>query len=167
MFSSERLRTEHLLEAFDSGETVLDEWLRSAAVNADRMGTARTFVWVDDDKRVVAYFSLCPHEIRRDTVPQKLGRGSPTVIPSILLARLALHRQLHGRGLGAQLLTDAVSRAVDAVRVAGGRFIVIDALHEHAAGFYRHHGFTPSPANPLRLVMKASDAAESAGIEWP
>jgi len=118
------------------------------------MGTARTFVWIDDEAKVVAHFSLGPHEIRRDSVSQKLGRGSPAIIPSSLVARLALHRQHRGRGLGAQLLTDAVSRAVDAIRVAGGRFIVIDALHAHAARVYRHHDFEPSLTKPFRPLMR-------------
>lgn len=166
-FRSEHLRAEHVLTGFNSGEPVLDEWLIDSALNADRMGTARTFVWSDDELGVVAYLSLCPHEIRRDMLSSKVGGGSPNVIPAILLARLALHRDLHGEGLGAQLLVDAVGRAVDAVRIAGGRFIVVDALHERAAAFYPHFGFQEVPEVPLRLVMKASDAASSLSLPWP
>lgn len=125
------------------------------------MGTARTFVWTDNAKRVVAYFSLCPHEIHREIVPITLGRGSPRVIPAILLARLALDHKLHGQGLGSQLLEDALSNAVAATNAAGGRLIVVDALHEQAAMFYSHHGFTALPITPLRLVMKSSAAAAS------
>lgn len=125
------------------------------------MGTARTFVWTDNAKRVVAYFSLCPHEIHREIVPLTLGRGSPRTIPAILLARLALDRKLHGQGLGSQLLGDALNHAVAATNAAGGRLIVVDALHERAAAFYSHHGFTALPNTPLRLVMKSSAAAAS------
>ena len=166
-FSSERLRPDHVAAGFESGERVLDEWLIGSALNADRMGTARTFVWSDDQLRVVAYMSLCPHEIHRAGLPSKVARGSPDVIPAILLARLALDRRRHGEGLGAQLLVDAVGRAVDAVRLAGGRLIVVDALHATAAAFYRHHGFRAVPDVPLRLVIKASDAAASLGLPWP
>ena len=125
------------------------------------MDTARTFVWTDDVKRVVAYFSLCPHEIHRETIPIPLGRGLPRVIPAILLARFALDRNLHGQGFGKQLLIDALSRAVNAINAAGGRLIVVDALHERAAAFYSHHGFIALPHTPLRLVMKSSAAAAS------
>lgn len=166
-FLSERLRPDHVLTGFDSGERVLDEWLVGSALTADRMGTARTFVWADEEVRVVAYMSLCPHEIHRAGLPSKVGRGSPDVIPAILLARLALDRRLQGEGLGSQLLVDAVGRAADAVRVAGGRLIVVDALHVRAAAFYRRFGFQEVPELPLRLVMKASDAAASLGLPWP
>ena len=166
-FRSERLRPHHQTQGFDSGESILDNWLTASALPADRMGTARTFGWCDEVSHVVAYVSLCPHDVRRESIPSAIGRGSPNVIPSILLARLALDRSLQGGGLGAQLLVDAVGRAVDAVRVAGGRLLVVDALHERASAFYEHHGFQRVPGVSLRLVMKASDAAASLGLPWP
>lgn len=91
----------------------------------------------------------------------RLGRGSPRVIPAILLARFALDRNLHGQGFGKQLLIDALGRALNAINAAGGRLIVVDALHERAAMFYSHFGFTALPSTPLRLVMKSSSAEAS------
>lgn len=164
---SERLRTEHILQPFDCGAPVLNDWLQSSASHADRVGTARTFVWVEEGSCVIAYFSLCPHEVRRANLPSKVARGSPDVIPAILLARLALDRTPHGHRLGAQILVDALGRAVDAPAAAGFRLIVVDALHSQAAAFYAHHGFVPVPSAPLRLVMKASDAAATLGRTWP
>lgn len=144
---------------------MLDKWLRESALTADRAGTARTFVWTEDDD-VVAYFSLAPHEVRRETLPKRLGHGAPQSIPAILLARLALDSRLHGRGLGQQLLVDALSRAVAAVVAAGGRLLMVDAIDQRAASFYEHHGFRRPSAATLRLAMKASDAARSLGLEW-
>ena len=39
--------------------------------------------------------------------------------------------------------------------------IVVDAMDEKAAVFYRNFGFTPFPNRPLRLFMPASEAAEA------
>jgi GNAT superfamily N-acetyltransferase len=144
---------------------VLDTWLRESALTADRAGTARTFVWAEDDA-VIAYFSLAPHQVRRDTLPKRLGHGAPHAVPAILLARLALDSRLHGRGLGQQLLVDALSRAVAAVAAAGGRLLVVDAIDQRAASFYAHHGFRRLPGATVRLAMKASDAARSLGLAW-
>lgn len=144
---------------------LLDKWLRESALNADRAGTARTVVW-SEDNHVVVYFSLAPHEVRRDTLPRRLGRGGPDAVPAILLARLALDSRLHGQGLGQQLLVDALLRAVSAVVAAGGRLLVVDAIDQRAASFYEHHGFRWLPGGTLRLAMKASDAARSLGLEW-
>lgn len=166
MYFSERLTAAHALDGFRCGRPLLERWLLSSALAADRAGTARTFVW-RDGRQVVAYFSLCPHELRRETLPRGLAHGAPNSIPSILLARLALHEELQGRGLGAQLLVDALGRAVSAVSAAGGRFIVVDALDRAAAEFYEHHGFRRLPAVDQRLVMKATDAARSLGLGVP
>jgi GNAT superfamily N-acetyltransferase len=163
----ERLDSKHDLTAFGCGREALDVWLRSSALNAERMGTARTRVWADAGDAVLAYFSLAPHVVTRSDVDAKAGRGSPRSIPSILLAKLALDRRRHGRGEGSVLLVDALTVAIEGMRDLGGRLIVVDAVDEDAAGFYRKHGFIPCPGRPDRLVIKASDAAASLGLPWP
>jgi predicted N-acetyltransferase YhbS len=154
---SERLSQEHRLDRFDSGQPTLDEWLRRSAAQAQAMRTAQTFVWHDDDHVVAAYFSLAAHLVARAELPKRVAHGAPLSIPAILLARLALDRSLQGRGLGGELLWDALSRAVKASEIAAARVVVVDALDERAAAFYEHHGFKAVPENPHRLVQKLSD----------
>lgn len=147
----------HHVEAFDSGEPAIDVWLRTSAYAAQQRGTARTFVVIDQDW-VVGYYSLCAHTLRRDDLPNRLGRGSPAEIPAVLLARLGVDHHYQGGGLGAALLSDALRRVVDATRTVGARFVVVDALHEKAADFYAHHGFGRVPGS-LRLARKLSEVA--------
>jgi GNAT superfamily N-acetyltransferase len=163
----ERLDAGHDVSGFTCGQAALDAWLRNAAVNAERMGTARTRVWVAAHQVVVAYFSLAPHLVARSALEPRIGRGSPQVIPSVLLARLALDRRRHGRGEGSVLLVDALTMALEGMRAVGGRLIVVDAIDERAATFYRQHGFTACPGRADRLVMKGSDAAVSLRLPWP
>lgn len=158
MHVSQRIAPRHELSGFACGNEALDEWLKRAALTADRMGTARTYVWTEENL-VVGYFSLCPHEVRRDQLPSKLAHGAPHSIPAILLARLALDERLHGHGLGASLLLDALTRATEAIEIAGGRVIVVDAIDEPARRFYEHYGFRRAPSRPARLFRKASDVA--------
>lgn len=158
-WTSERLGDAHRLDAFDSGQPALDEWLRRSALHAQAMRTARSFVWHGGDLTVVGYFSLAAHLVQRADVARRVGHGSPTSIPAILLARLALHRTLHGRGLGGELLWDALSRAVAASDIAAARLVVVDAIDDSAARFYAHHGFTIVPGNAHRLVQRVSDIA--------
>ena len=159
MWASERLDVAHRLDKFRCGNDDLDKWLKTAALDCDRADLSRTYVWSDDGS-VVALFALAPHEIRRETLPKRRQTG-PSVIPVILLAKLALNEELQGNGLGAQLLVDALGRAAGAVHQAGGRSIVVDAINDTAREFYQHHGFKPIPNNPLRLIMRSSDAAAS------
>lgn len=162
----ERLRAAHDIDAFSCGNEDLDLWLRHAAPTADRAGTARVYVHLDDT-RIIGYFALLPHHVRRAHIPPGIGRGAPDTIPGFLLARLAVAEDLHGGGRGGQLLALALKKILDAIIIGGGRLIIVDAIDEAAADFYRHHGFKPTPADPARLVMKASTAAASLGINWP
>ena len=155
MWLSEPLATRHQAGDFTCGNEVLNKWLTTSALDSDRADITRTYVWSDGDD-IVAYFSLCPHEVRRDGLPGKLSRSGPSSIPAILLAKLALKSDLQGSGFGGQLLVDALSRAVAAVELTGGRLIVVDAIDQAASDFYEHHGFRPVPGPAPRLVMRSS-----------
>jgi len=163
-YRSEPLDERQDLSSFESGAPALDEWLRRSALHTQRMRTARTFVWIRERRTVVAYYSFAAHLGVREELPDRIARGSPDRIPSILLARLALDRALQGQGLGEQLLLDALSRAVAASDAAGARIVIVDAIDERAGGFYEHYGFTPVPGQPLRLVRKISDIAKALGF---
>jgi predicted N-acetyltransferase YhbS len=156
----------HDLESFTSGNNELDGWLRLHARNATGQGT-RTLVVMDEGDTIVGYFAIAPHVLDRGDAPRKVGRGAPRQIPAILLAKLALSADLHGQGLGAELLVRALDTIIDAARAAGGKIVVVDAIDEGAAAFYRHHDFEPLPDHPDRLVMKLSTAARALGVGWP
>jgi len=161
-FRSEALDpARHDLGALNSGDPALDVWLREQAAGAEARRVARTFVWVDtkaNPDRVIGYYSLTGHRLVRDVLAKNIGRGSPAEIPAVLLARLALDQTHHGAGAGGVLLVDALGRIVIATKTVAARFVVVDALHEHATTFYEHHGFRRIPGT-LRLVQKVSDIA--------
>lgn len=152
-FTCEALRDEHHTAGFDSGQPTLDAWLRESARDSDGRNLTRTFVWHRGDKTVVAYFTLMPYFIERQTLTKGQARGLPDRIPCFLLSRLALHRDLHGQRLGSQLLASALTRAATAARLTGGRYIVVDAIDDTAAAFYRHHGFTHIGDRTDRLIL--------------
>jgi GNAT superfamily N-acetyltransferase len=157
----------HDLDAFDCGHDALNGWLRQHAGLATGQGT-RTYLLIDEGTDVVVgYFALAPHLLERDDAPPGVRRGAPQRIPAILLAKLALDTSLQGQGLGAELMIHALTTIVAAARAAGGRVVVVDAIDENAASFYRAHDFKPSPADPRRLIMKLSTAAHGLGLAWP
>lgn len=155
------LEDHHDLSAFSCGVESLDGWLRTQAVRATRADTARTYVWTrPGSQTVVAYYAVAPTQIRREALSRSMT-GGVSVVPSYLLARLALDRSLHGRGLGGQLLRDALEVIVAAASQAAGRLIVVDAVDDAAAAFYRHYDFRPVTGNPRRLVMKITTARQA------
>ena len=157
----ERLGAHHDVSTFDSGNEVIDAWLRRHALTAQRMDSARTFV-ATRSGRVVGYFSLTMGSVLRAEAPAKLVRGMPMYpIGMVLLARLAVDQSQQGRGVGAMLLAEALRKAVAAGEVAAARLIVVDAVDEHAAAFYQRYGFVQTPENPLRFYRRMKDVRAS------
>ena len=152
-FVCEVLAEGHDFSAFDSTQPILDDWLRKSARDSDGRNLTRTYVWHRGDHIVVAYYTLMPYFIERETLTKKQGRGLPDRIPCYLIARLALDRSLQGLGFGSQLLASALTRAAVGARDLGGRYVVVDAINDTAARFYRHHGFEPIDGRPDRLVL--------------
>ncbi len=163
----ESLRADHECAGFASGRPQLDEWLIDHAFGARAQGT-RTYVLVEaGDVAVRGYFAIAPHLIQRDEVGVPFARGMPSRIPAILLAKLALHTDLQGSGVGSDLLVFALGTIVEAARNAGGKLVVVDAIDEAAASFYRAHDFQPSRSDEHRLVLKLSTAAAALDLDWP
>jgi predicted GNAT family N-acyltransferase len=160
----EPLGDNHAIADFSCGVAELDEWLQRSARTTAAKHVGRTYVWTTDDApdEVLGYFTLAPHVVRRAEVPRRIGRGSPDSIPAILLARLALAHTLRGHEQGGRLLVDALHRALDAVALAGGRLVVVDAIDRNATGFYEHYGFTRLPDHQ-RLYRKVTDIARDLG----
>lgn len=156
-FRSERFDPDrHEVNGFACGEPSLDAWLRDQADPAARRRTARTWVWVDPDTTIVAYYALAAHKVTREQVPTRIGRGGPSEIPAVLLARLALSRSLRGQGLREVLVVDALTRIVAVTQTVAARLVVVDALHERVARFYESLGFRRVP-DSLLLVQKITD----------
>lgn len=160
---SSRLDGGHLLDSFASGRVSIDRWLREHARRADAAGTARTYVWTGrDDVEVVAFFSIAPTQVLRDEPPVRRLSGGSTVVPAYLIGRLALDASLHGRGLGTEILLDALGRIVDVADRSGGRLVVVDASDEQARAFYLRHDFI-GIAGSDRLYLKVATARAALG----
>lgn len=157
----ERLHVGHDLTSFDSANAELDGWLQRHALAAQQMDSARTFLLLEAG-RILGYFSLTMGLVRREEAPRRLVRGLPGYpVGMVLLARLAVDRSEQGKGRGALMLAEALRKAVAAGEAAAARLVVVDAVDEHAASFYRHHGFVPTPDHPLRLYRRMSDIRAS------
>ena len=75
----------------------------------------------------------------------------------MLLARLGVHRDWQGKGVGAGLLRDAVLRTLQAADIAGIRALAVHAKDDAARSFYRRFDFEESPTDPLHLFTLIKD----------
>lgn len=147
------LGPDDLLDQFDCGEPALNDWLRRRAKANQAGGASRTYVVMDGEGRVAGYYALAAGAIAARDAPGAVRRNMPDPIPMVVLGRLAVDRSWQGTGLGAALLRDAVERAVAASRAIGVRGLLVHAISEAAAAFYRRYGFIPLPDAPLILVL--------------
>ncbi len=163
----EPLGVNHDIEAFDCGIESLNAWLKKHALQAAASGSARTFVIIDTDQnRVVGYHALAAASIAHADATSRARNGMPRhPIPAALLARLAVDTTVHGRGIGAWLLRDALLRTVNAADEMGIRILLVHAIDENARSFYLRHGFEPSPTDALNLqvLVKDLDASTRGG----
>lgn len=107
----EPLSSVHQLAEFVSGEAVLDEWLKQRGLKNQALAAARTFVVCKTGtKQVAGFYSLATGSVNHTEATGNLRRNMPDPIPVIILARLAVDVSIRGKGLGADLLQDAVLR---------------------------------------------------------
>lgn len=129
------LTADHELAGFDCGEPALNDWLRHRALkNESRF--ARTYV-VCEGNRVVAYFCISAGAVERSTAPGKVRRNAPDVIPVSVIGRLAVDRDHAGKGLGANILSDALRRIAVASQSLGIGAVLVHAKDDTARRFYQ------------------------------
>jgi GNAT superfamily N-acetyltransferase len=157
----EPLTDEHDVSAFSCGKPVLDRWLKTRALSNQQRGFTAVMV-VHDAGRVVAYYGLAPTAIVPSALPRSIRTGQPPdPVPCLLLAQLAVDQAWTRKGVGTGLVKHALTRCVEAARLIGGRALIVNAVDEEAAAFWRRRGFIPSRDDPLVLFRSIADIAAS------
>ena len=152
------------LNGFDCGDAELAGWLVDHALASPKADLARTCLASAMPGSRVRQPDH--RSIRPEAAPRRYARGMPRhPIPTILIARLAVDRRYQRQRLGSRLLAEALRRAVLASDTAAARLVVVDAIDDDAAAFYRRWGFIAVPENPRRLFRKISDIRKT--LEQP
>lgn len=160
MNGPEPITADHVVAEFDSGRPVLDGWLVSRALRNEREGGSRTYV-VSDGVVVIGCYCFSAGSVIHRVVPGGIRRNMPKPIPVVLLGRLAVAQSHQGRGIAQALVRDAILRTVRAAEIAGIRALLVQALDEDAAVFYRHLGFVGSAIDRLVLMLPLATARRS------
>jgi GNAT superfamily N-acetyltransferase len=153
LYAPAPLGAAHDVSGFDCGEASLNNWLRQRALKNETSGATRTYVVCSEDGEVAGYYSLAVGSIEHQFAPGNITRNMPQPIPVMLLARLAVDRRYAGQNIGTGMVRDALLRTLQAADIAGIRALLVHALNERAATFYRERGFVASPFEPLVLFF--------------
>lgn len=157
----ELLERHHELDGFACRSFDQTEWLQRYARQSMASGATKVFVVTSvDSQDVVAYYAWTMAQIEPAAAPKRLIKGAGRYPqPVALLARLGVHEDHEGMGLGAALLQDVLRRVAGISDEIGCRGLLVHAESEQARRFYKHliREFESSPTDELHLVLLLKD----------
>lgn len=157
----EPLTAAHDVSRFSCGKPALDAWLKAHALSNQQKGFTVVMV-VHEAGRVVGYCGLAPTAVIPTALPRSIRTGQPPdPVPCLLLGQLATDSAWAGRGIGNGLLKHALMRCVAGAQLIGGRAVVVNAVDNDAASYWKRRGFIPSKDDPLVLFRSIPDIAAS------
>jgi GNAT superfamily N-acetyltransferase len=150
----EKLAAHHQVAKFDCGKNSLDLFLRRHALKNQLAEISQTYI-VHREHLVVGYFTLVFGSIKLEEAPASIVENLPATypIPTMILARWAVDKKEQGNGIGKALLKEAMLKTVAAADIAGLRAILVDAIDDKMAAYYRELGFIECPVGPRKLMM--------------
>jgi GNAT superfamily N-acetyltransferase len=154
------LADHHQSASFSCGVASLDDWLCRRARTNQADDASRTYV-LCDDRDIVGYYALASAGLAVVEAPGRFRRNMPDPIPVAVLGRLAVDARHHGRGIGRALFRDAALRIIRAGDIIGIRGMIVHAISDDAKAFYQALGLTPSPREPMMLMVTLSDLRAS------
>lgn len=157
----------HDRKAFDCGEASLNLYLHRYANQDTRRRVNRVFVASPptEPQRIVGYYSISAASLACIDLPKEIRHRLPSdPVPVALLGRLAVDKSCQGQGFGAILIADALQRIAVASQAMAVYAVVVDALDESAAEFYRQFGFTALSGQPLKLLLPMDTVIKSVDL---
>ena len=141
LISIQQIKSKSSLKKFDCGVKELNMYLYGYAQKNDILGLGKTFIALDDNNFILGYFTLSIAQISYEELPTSYSSNLPKYpIPSLRIARLAVHKDLQGKGFGKKLLTQAFLKIIQVAEITGLYLIIVDAK-ESSQNFYKHYGF--------------------------
>lgn len=147
---------------FSCGKRPLDDYFARHAYANDQAGIGRTYVLRrspssrSEFPQVLGFYTLSMASAESTSLSVVMKKRLPRYpMPVALIGRLAVDTRAQGRGLGEQLLMDALRRVVDAADLVGCTGVIVDAKDEAAEHFYSRYDFTTVTAErwPRRMFL--------------
>lgn len=155
MLKIECLGPGHDREGFDCGSAELNDYLKKTARQHLEKGLSKTFVLMNDGEpeRILGFLTLAVCEVQAQTLPPKLVRKYPQLVPAAKLARLAVAKDRQREGLGKLMMVHALQQAIRVSDSMGIIGFFVDAKNEDARRYYEQYGFMALPDNRLKLFL--------------
>lgn len=152
----EALGRDHDRAGFYCGVESLDRYLKHQAGQDVKRRISRVFVArrSQERTRVLGYYTLSTLSIDLSILPESIAKTLPRhPIPAALIGRLAVDSTAKGQGVGKMLVANAIRRTLAVSTEIAIYAMVVDAIDEQAASFYRQYGFTRLAEGRSRLFL--------------
>jgi GNAT superfamily N-acetyltransferase len=163
-FQLETLRREHPRRKFGSGQSRVDDWLATKALQHQEKHLSVTRVLLDagggggdgGGGAIAGYYTLATGQVDFSDLPPEVVRQLPRrQLPVAVLAWLGVDKGFQGRGLGRLLLAQALRDCYDAGRTFAFIAVILDCIDDAARAFYQRFDFQELPGHPYRLFLSA------------
>jgi GNAT superfamily N-acetyltransferase len=153
----EAINRTHDRKGFDCGRDELNTFIAQYARQAHESGSAKTYCAIDtaDGKTILGFYTISPGQVDMHQVPlaARPAGGGRHAFSGFRLARLAVANAHQGQQLGGHLLARAVGRCLKVSAEVGGTALLIDAMDERGAAWYRLYGAVALDDRPRSLVI--------------
>ncbi|HWC89044.1 MAG TPA: GNAT family N-acetyltransferase, partial [Pirellulales bacterium] len=134
----EQLRREHPRRRFECGETAVDAWLATKALQHQTKHLSVTKVLLDATSAIAGYYTLGTGQVDFNDLPIELSRHLPRrVLPIAVLAWLGVAKPRQGQGVGRLLLAQALRDCWEAGHTFPFVAVILDCINASAKTFYR------------------------------
>lgn len=152
----ELLDKKHNRNKFDCGKELLNNYLKTQARQDIKRKLTACFVLADIETYCIqGYYTLSNNNIPLSCFPEPLKRELPqsyNSIPTTLLGRLAVDKNVKGKGLGKILLIDALIRSYELSKEIGSFAVVVDPIDREAELFYEQYDFIKLPNSEKMFI---------------
>ena len=157
------IEKKHQRSEFDCGNHELNHYLSRYARQNHLKGINKAFVATQSTTplKIDGYYTISSSNIDFASFPESARQGIPNYpIPCALIGRLAVDVSCQGKGLGRELLVNALMRIVKASQEIGIYAVRVDAIDETAKHFYLKYEFIPFVDIPLSLFLPLKTIAK-------
>lgn len=155
---TELLNSSHRKKDFCCGLELLDNYLHRQANQDVKRKITACFVCEEESGLLMGYYTLSNSSVSHELIPEQFRKVLPKAysdIPTILLGRFAIDKRFQGKGLGSELLVDALRRCFRLSLDIGSYAVIVDPINSEAENFYLRYGFIVLPGSKkMFLPMK-------------
>lgn len=159
-FVLESLQRSHPRSAFDCGQSEVNDWLRTKALQNQEKRLSASKVLLDHEGGIAGFYTLATGQVDFGDLPPELARKLPRrALPVAILAWLGVNAVHQGQKLGDLLLAQALRDCHEAGQTFAFVAVILDCVDDRAKAFYQRWDFAKLPGNPYRLFLSSQTLA--------